>query len=241
MKIIEKKCPNCGAQLTFEPEDTEARCNYCGQEFIIEKDIKDETKKMSEELLAKHIKLQKKMVGGVFAAQKIFLIIFFIVFIGIFVFSFKTVYNQISGTPSVKMEQIDQNTIDMIHSSSVDTLKQWSGLPTLYAKSNYESMGFYLYKDTFYTKISDVYKITYTNKKSGQSIDIYTCVTYRDVNYKNDTVTLNYDGSVTSNIISLDESIFDTVHGYKTIEELYTKEILPSAEGKVYATEGLYR
>ncbi len=241
MKIIEKKCPNCGAQLSFDGEDTEAKCNYCGQEFIIEKDIKDTTKKMSEELLASHIKLQKKMTKGVFAAQKVFFIFFFIIFVSIFVITFKNVYSQISGSPSVKIEQIDEDTLNMIHSSTLDELKQWSGLPSSYTKSDFESIGFYLYKDTFYTKISDVYKITYTNKKTNKTTDVYTCVTYRDVKNKDGKVTMNYDGSVTSNTMTLDDSMFDIVHGYRSVEELYTKEILSNAKGKIYASEGMYR
>ena len=37
MRLIEKKCPNCGAELTFGFEDKETKCEYCGKSFEIER------------------------------------------------------------------------------------------------------------------------------------------------------------------------------------------------------------
>ena len=36
MKLFEKKCPNCGAQLSFKKDDKEVTCDYCRKSFIIE-------------------------------------------------------------------------------------------------------------------------------------------------------------------------------------------------------------
>lgn len=36
MKLIEKTCPKCGANLEFEPGAKEVKCSYCNKEFIIE-------------------------------------------------------------------------------------------------------------------------------------------------------------------------------------------------------------
>ncbi len=41
MKLIEKKCPNCGASLSFNSEDKEITCKYCNISFEIEKEIGD--------------------------------------------------------------------------------------------------------------------------------------------------------------------------------------------------------
>ena len=38
MKIIEKKCPNCGAGLSFGEDDTSCKCDYCHRAFEIERD-----------------------------------------------------------------------------------------------------------------------------------------------------------------------------------------------------------
>jgi hypothetical protein len=38
VKIIEKKCPNCGAGLSFGEDDTSCKCEYCHRAFEIERD-----------------------------------------------------------------------------------------------------------------------------------------------------------------------------------------------------------
>jgi hypothetical protein len=38
MKLFEKKCPNCGAQMSFKKDDKEVTCGYCRKSFIIEND-----------------------------------------------------------------------------------------------------------------------------------------------------------------------------------------------------------
>lgn len=41
MKLVEKKCPNCGASLSFDSDDKEVTCKYCNNSFEIERDLKD--------------------------------------------------------------------------------------------------------------------------------------------------------------------------------------------------------
>ena len=38
MKLIEKKCPNCGAGLEFSENDKSCKCSYCHRSFEIERD-----------------------------------------------------------------------------------------------------------------------------------------------------------------------------------------------------------
>ena len=38
MKLIEKKCPNCGAGLEFKDSDKSCKCSHCGSSFEIERD-----------------------------------------------------------------------------------------------------------------------------------------------------------------------------------------------------------
>lgn len=38
MKLIEKKCPNCGAALEFNESDKSCKCDYCHRSFEIERD-----------------------------------------------------------------------------------------------------------------------------------------------------------------------------------------------------------
>ena len=41
MKLIEKKCPNCGAGLEFDDEAKTCKCQYCKRSFAIERDVDD--------------------------------------------------------------------------------------------------------------------------------------------------------------------------------------------------------
>ncbi|MBR6382154.1 MAG: hypothetical protein IKS07_10855 [Lachnospiraceae bacterium] len=38
MKIVQMECPNCGAKLQVNEELTYANCNFCGQQFLIERE-----------------------------------------------------------------------------------------------------------------------------------------------------------------------------------------------------------
>ena len=38
MKLVEKKCPNCGANLSFGENEKSCKCDYCKREFEIERD-----------------------------------------------------------------------------------------------------------------------------------------------------------------------------------------------------------
>lgn len=41
MRLIEKKCPNCGASLEFDENAVSCKCNYCNRSFEIERDVND--------------------------------------------------------------------------------------------------------------------------------------------------------------------------------------------------------
>lgn len=246
MKIIEKKCPNCGASLSFNTTDKEIKCSYCKQEYTIENDNKEESKKVNSE----NFTLHKKVIAAIGIAQLIPAVIFFIIIIGVAYFIFTNAHsqmeemkdreNQLEST-KVSINQIDDYTLSMIHSSSSETLKTWNHSLKSFTKGEYENIGFYLYDDGFSTRLSDVYKTTYTNNESGEKIDIYTSVSYHNVEYVDNHVSLNYIGFINMHTVNLGDSSFDEVHGYRSLEELYTKEIRSNRKGKIEATEGLYQ
>ncbi len=41
MRLIEKKCPNCGANLEFDENAKSCNCTYCKRSFEIERDLND--------------------------------------------------------------------------------------------------------------------------------------------------------------------------------------------------------
>ena len=76
MKIIEKKCPNCGANLKFQSGERNARCESCRREFVVEYDTEDligNLKDAAKQLQAESINLvpAAKVFGTVVAIHSI--------------------------------------------------------------------------------------------------------------------------------------------------------------------------
>ena len=75
MKIIEKKCPNCGGNLDFKVGERDVKCSSCRRKFAIEYDA-DPTElsgKAKEALKAADISLRP--------IRKIFLVFFAVFFV----------------------------------------------------------------------------------------------------------------------------------------------------------------
>ncbi len=233
MKIIEKKCPNCGAKLNFDSEDTETKCNYCGQEFIIENDHKEK-----ENPIAGDFTLQKKLLKT-FGVTHLFVSGFIIlVAVIIFAFVFFSIFKQISGN-KIDISLVENDTLEMINSSSIDFLTKMNSFNTFQnINVKYEPVGIYLYEDSFGNNIVDVIKCTYN--VSGEENIVYGVVKYRNVKIKDDTVTLNYNGTVDNNTILLNDNIMTTAFGYRTLEEVYNKAVLNFAKGKIQSKGSVY-
>ena len=93
MKFIEKKCPNCGANLKFEPGDRDARCESCRREFIIQHnaddiadDIKEVTRKLRDQVDDFNLIPATKLFGSFFAIHTIVVTVISIVIIGFVAF-----------------------------------------------------------------------------------------------------------------------------------------------------------
>lgn len=81
MKLIEKKCPNCGAELKFDKDSTEVKCNYCDTSYIIQKDA--DLNSIAKDIFdANDFILHRKMISNF---GKGIIVFSFIVFIFIFV------------------------------------------------------------------------------------------------------------------------------------------------------------
>lgn len=85
MKLIEKTCPKCGANLEFNISDKEVKCSYCNKQFIIEQD-----KNIGKnDINSDNYTLTEKVGKGVFGIILAFLfiaVISFIAFIAIRMF-----------------------------------------------------------------------------------------------------------------------------------------------------------
>ena len=89
MKLIEKKCPNCGANLKFDKDDKEVSCKYCNASYEIQRDP-DLNELINNVFNQNDFILHRKMVSNF---GKVVIILSIIIFIFIFVMFFITFLN----------------------------------------------------------------------------------------------------------------------------------------------------
>jgi uncharacterized Zn finger protein (UPF0148 family) len=101
MKLIEKKCPNCGANINFNLNDKEVKCSYCDTVFTIERDVTniDEAIEKGKENLDKVLNsesfnLSVKDVKKIRTTVMIISAIIFLIVICFFVFIFINIMKQ---------------------------------------------------------------------------------------------------------------------------------------------------
>ena len=92
MKLVEKKCPNCGANIKFNKNDNEVTCKYCNTCFEIEKDSSD---LLGEIINPEYFSLQRKMITKFSKGIIIFSIITFVVIFAIFIIMFLRIFPKI--------------------------------------------------------------------------------------------------------------------------------------------------
>ena len=85
MKLIEKKCPNCGGSLEFSETAKSCKCEYCHRAFEIERDEKLDVNNIAEQFnlseLQAPLKVAKKAFIGSYIVAGIIGIIGIVMFI----------------------------------------------------------------------------------------------------------------------------------------------------------------
>lgn len=87
MKLIEKKCPNCGANLKFDKDDKSVSCDYCQTYYEIQRDadLNDLTR---NEYDSDDFILHRKIVNSTSKLVIIFSVLIFIFVMCVFMFIF---------------------------------------------------------------------------------------------------------------------------------------------------------
>ena len=80
MKFVEKKCPNCGANLKFKAGERNATCESCRREFVVEygaDDIIDNLKEAADKIKAESVNLvpAAKVFGSIVAVHSIIIML----------------------------------------------------------------------------------------------------------------------------------------------------------------------
>lgn len=86
MKLVEKKCPKCGADLSFDKGSKEVICKYCNTSFEVLRDKDDLIDKVSESIDPELINLPAKMFKRASTISTIVFVVLFIIFIIVFIF-----------------------------------------------------------------------------------------------------------------------------------------------------------
>ena len=210
MKIIEKKCPNCGADLKFNIGDRETKCNYCKTEFIIEDNNTD-----NKNFNLDNINLNQKFVRvfgitHIIATSMIILITFFIFIMALTgIKKIKLKNNQID----ININDVNKNVINELYSASKEEVNKWMGYSFDYKlKGNHEEVGYYYLKNSVSIKIICVLKSTYESKYDEKTV--YNAITFTGN---------NLDSISHTPYIKLANK--GDIYGYPTLKELYNSAI----------------
>lgn len=251
MRIIEKKCPNCGANLEFNVGDKETKCKYCNTGFIIEDNNTDKKSFSLDNINLKYIKtftIFHMVTTGVI--MLIIVSTFLLIFYNII--RIVTTENDTKSKSSnffeevekqkkkqeekskPKLEDISDELDKKLEKSSIRADKETINyLKTYHQVGETERIGFYYLKNTISVKIVYVMKSTYTN-------DIETKEIYKAFNF----VGMSIDSIGTTpfrNPKTYKLNSEEFVYGYDSLEDLYNNTVGKEKMGyKVVATKNLY-
>ena len=229
MKLTEKKCPNCGAGLSFDENAKSCKCEYCKREFEIERDGNDQINLIMESV-GKNI-LQSMYVSRVMGIIiPIFAIIIFIGIIGIGVYSFGFDNNNPSSPSKSKesyltdISNIQNNDYVFLDSKSTIAIESENPLIVDYSrKGAIKRHKIYLLTKNDGNILIPIYKGVYEGE--GKSITVYTPVIYKNIK-------TSFSGSIASSLGTA-ELVEDYVYftddeysvGYDSLDTLYEKVI----------------
>ena len=235
MKLIEKTCPNCGANIDINKNDEKVTCDYCKKTYLVEKDPNiDLDLNINPEDAVKLV--ASTAIGNTIIGIAVFLFIV-VLFVGIGIFAasknnIKTTSTYEESKIILNIDAIPEDIKTKISSQSITTIRVHDKGTMYERKEEFKNLGMYLLvfnDDT--NAIYDVYKSRYVVK--GEETDIYFAVYYTNVKDKSTMLVgiLEDNNDVKSDTFML---------GYKTIEELYKAITGTIKPDKVYSTNNLY-
>jgi DNA-directed RNA polymerase subunit RPC12/RpoP len=233
MKIVEKKCPNCGANLEFKKGDTEVVCEYCKKKYLIE-DNKENKDFPDYNLVG------TEATNAIFKGAMVTYVIIFIAVIfvfGIVIFGINSMSGGTSAPKIVDLTSITETTKKNIYIESKEVINNYSQLSigTKQVEA-YKSIGYYLFIDKYGNTLYDVYKGSF--EFSDGVKDVYIAVGYSNISNANSSFNSNllHGEFVASNNLS-DGKVW---MGFLSNEELYEYLVSVTSYEKIYADDGLF-
>ena len=223
MKLIEKKCPNCGAGLEFGENDKSCKCSYCHRSFEIERD-KDSLDnynltmaKVSDVVPAKTFLIPICIILGVG------IILFFIAIFGIRAAVGGDYLKDIN-----KISNEDYSTID--HDAKMAIFNLTFGDNEYNISGNESRVKEYLAYNKDGNIYIPVYKVVYSKIfDSKEKVTVYIPVKY--VNLKSNIEGVDIfdlgDGNIDADDYYFNMEHSSATKGYSSIEDVYDKYIKP--------------
>ena len=269
MKLVQKKCPGCGASLSFNENATKTKCEYCKQEIFIEKETKDHLNGFAEDvyqLSLEEFRQASKIHKISFYGVMIFIAAIFIMAIFSFVFFFKDFNSLFNGqakdfpmaessvgntntstenTPLKKdyiteISQINESSLSKLKIDSLNVLNHWTTTLQNPDSTKWEYVGMYLLvSKTDYNELYMVYRRKYT--VNNKKVETYGAVSYTNLKLNGETISESLSGFPLAPMKTSDD--LKTIYfGYKSNEILFNEEIKPKINKyEVKATTGLFR
>lgn len=231
MKLIEKKCPNCGAGLEFKDNDKNCKCSHCGSSFEIERNTNINDIEEQFDL---------KPIGKVFSAFYIF--IFIVIFISVAGFISITAYhvfNNSTNYSSFFKKNGYISSVSDLSNSDISHIEFESKMQISYKGEgmNDHNHSYYRSSEPRREKLCVAYK-----KDSNFIIAIYK-VSYHDFFHQENNYTVyvpivyeNVKGEIAFNLgdgkVSAPEYYFNSertsyTYGYASFDEAYNGVVKP--------------
>ena len=231
MRLIEKECPNCGAGLHFEKDDTTCKCEYCKREFEIERDT--EKKSIDEQYILNELKTPFKIFSyftiGSFITQAVITIVVFIIIIIVAISIIKgfndsnSMFNRGASliTDTSELNISDYSTLDLYSNAIIS--KEDTGSYLKVGKIKRENL--YIISNDKTNYLIPVYKVTYNNFTEGSSKRyVYIPVIYKNVKRKNNSIAFYLDkGELIDHKYYFNDD--DYMYGYSDLDTLYDEVI----------------
>ena len=234
MRLIEKECPNCGAGLHFNRDDTTCKCEYCKREFEIERDT--EKKKLDDQYILSELKTPFKIFSYfTFGSMISQAIIFFIIFVIIIIVGFNivkglndsdSIFNRNASliTSASQLSNSDYSTLDI--DSRVVISKETTGTTGMYSISNnLKRENLYIISNEKTNYLIPIYKATYTNMVNRDDVHVlYIPIVYKNVRTKSNSIAFSLDnGEMSAPEYHFNDTNYS--YGYTDLDTLYNEVI----------------
>ena len=246
MRLIEKKCPNCGANLEFGENDKSCKCDYCKRAFEIERENSKESSFSPENFNLNELTNPLKKIGVVllsgYAFTFVIAIIIFLVAFGFIIFIGFNIFNDINNNSSTinsveKKDSLYKDVSELTNKdfNDLDNKAYWNinahddGLNDYHLDLKVFRKKTYVLYNENENKIIVVYKAKYSKPLDDESIVyLYVPVVYENI-VKNSQSLIFQLGNATvyapEYYFNLEHSEFS--YGYKDIESFENDKIEP--------------